>query len=343
LAADGSWKRITAALAEEKVMSVQTKILVVGKIPPFFMERLRAIYDCHHIFHPPVSDDILAVASEIRAIVGTGEALITRALLDSLPAVKIVAISGVGYDGVDVKAAREKDVIVTHTPNVLTDDVADLGLGLLLSVARAIPEADRFVRSGQWVQGPFRFTRKLGGARLGIVGLGRIGRAVAKRAEAFGMKISYCGRRPVAEVPYPFFEHPAKLAANVDFLMVVTPGGAATRGLIDAQVLSALGPKGYLINIARGSVVDQDALLAALESGHIAGAALDVFADEPNVPSVLFGRDNVVLTPHMASGTAETRSAMADLVFANLDAYFSGRPVPTPIPTDASRPVKDGR
>lgn len=313
-------------------MPQKTEILAVGKIAPFYAEQLQAAYSYHHILRPPASDDVLAVAPYIRGIAGTGEAQITRALLESLPAVEIISIFGVGYDGVDVPAARERGIIVTHTPDVLTDDVADLGFALLLSAARAIPQADRFVRAGLWNKEPFPFTRKVGGARLGIVGLGRIGRAVAKRAEAFGMQIAYCGRRPVADVVYPFYDHPAKLAAAVDFLMVVTPGGPATRGLIDAAVLTALGPKGYLINISRGSVVDETALVAALDAGQIAGAALDVFAAEPHVPAALLGRDNVVLTPHMASGTRETRQAMADLAFNNLAAHFAGRPVLTPIP-----------
>ncbi len=315
-------------------MSKKIELLAVGKIAPFYAERLQAAFSYHHILHPPAGDDILAVAPQIRGIAGTGESLITRALLESLPAVEIVSIFGVGYDGVDVPATRERGIIVTHTPDVLTDEVADLGIGLLLSIARAIPEADRFVRAGLWNKGPFHFTRRVGGARLGIVGLGRIGRAVARRAEAFGMRIAYCSRRPAADVAYPYYDHPAKLAAEVDFLLVITPGGPATRGLIDAAVLTALGPKGYLINIARGSVVDEAALVAALEAGRIAGAALDVFADEPNVPAALLGRDNVVLSPHMASGTVETRHAMAALAFDNLEAHFAGRPVPTPIPAE---------
>jgi lactate dehydrogenase-like 2-hydroxyacid dehydrogenase len=315
-------------------MPKKTELLAVGKIAPFFAERLQAAFSYHHILRPPADAAILAIAPLIRGIAGTGESVISRALLDSLPAVEIISIFGVGYDGVDVPAAREKGILVTHTPDVLTDDVADLGFGLLLSAARCIPEADRFVRAGLWRNGPFHFTRKVGGARLGIVGLGRIGRAVAKRAEAFGMRIAYCGRKPAADVAYPFYDRPAKLAADVDFLMVITPGGPATRGLIDAAVLTALGPEGTLINISRGSVVDQEALLAALEAGRIAGAALDVFADEPNVPAALQGRDNVVLSPHMASGTVETRHAMADLAFRNLEAHFAGRPVLTPIPSE---------
>ncbi len=313
-------------------MSKKPEILIVGKIYPVFAALLRKAFSCHHVEQPPLGDGIPAGAPRIRGIAGTAMATIPRALLDRLPALEIISIFGVGYDGVDVAAAREKGVIVTHTPDVLTDDVADLGMALLLSAARRIPAAERFLRAGLWNEGTFPLGRKVSGARLGIVGLGRIGRAVAKRAEAFGMEIAYCGRRPAADVAYRYFDHPAKLAAAVDFLIVATPGGPATRGLIDAAVLVALGPQGYLINISRGSVVDEAALAAALTAGRIAGAGLDVFADEPHVPSALRDRDNVVLTPHVASATFETRQAMADLAFENLVAHFAGRPALTPIP-----------
>jgi lactate dehydrogenase-like 2-hydroxyacid dehydrogenase len=315
-------------------MPKKPEILAVGKIAPYYAERLRSAFSCHPIPASPLNDSLSAIAPQIRGIAGTGESVISRALLDRLPAVQIISICGVGYDGVDVPAARERGIIVTHTPNVLNDEVANLGFGLLLSVARAIPEADRFVRAGGWSKGAFHFGHKVSGARLGIVGLGRIGRAIARRAEAFGMEIAYCGRRPVADVAYPYYDHPAKLASRVDFLVVICPGGTATRGLIDAEVLAALGPEGFLINISRGSVVDEDALVAALEAGQIAGAGLDVFVDEPNVPAGLLGRDNVVLTPHIGSATTATRQAMADLAFDNLDAHFSGRPVLTPISSE---------
>jgi len=239
----------------------------------------------------------------------------------------------VGYDGVDVAAALERRVPVTHTPGVLNDEVADLAIGLMLSVARRIPLADRYVRAGRWAkEGPMPLARKVSGARLGIVGLGRIGQAIASRAEAFGMSIAYTGRSAKAELAYTFYPTAQALAAQVDFLIVITPGGAGTRHLINAEVLKALGPEGYLINVARGSVVDETALVDALQQGVIAGAALDVFEKEPHPVEALWSMENVVLTPHMASGTVQTRHAMAKLAVDNLRAHFAGQALFTPVP-----------
>jgi lactate dehydrogenase-like 2-hydroxyacid dehydrogenase len=214
--------------------------------------------------------------------------------------------------------------------------VADLAMGLVLSVGRTIPQADQFVRTGQWPNGPIALGRKVSGARLGIVGLGRIGKAIAQRASGFGMSIAYTARSAKADSGFQFFATPTELAANVDFLVVITPGGAGTKHLINAEVLQALGSRGFLINVARGSVVDEEALIAALQNGTIAGAGLDVFANEPNVPEALWSMRNVVLTPHMASATTETRQAMADLAFANMQAGTSGQPLRTPVPECAA-------
>ncbi|OOG52206.1 2-hydroxyacid dehydrogenase [Polaromonas sp. C04] len=308
------------------------EILVAAKLWPPYMEALRAAYVVHDRLHQTDPAAFAAAAPRIRAIAASGESKVPRGLMDQLPALEVISVFGVGYDGVDVAAARERGVPVTHTPDVLTDDVADMGLALLLAVARRVPQADRFVRAGQWPGGPAPLGRKVSGARLGIVGLGRIGQAIARRAEGFGMSIAYTARHEKPATAYRYCPTPQALAAEVDFLMVITPGGDATRGLINAQVLTALGPKGYLINVARGSVVDQAALIHALEQGQIAGAALDVFEDEPNVPPALAARDDVVLTPHVASATWQTRRAMADLAFGNLQAHFAGQPVLTPVP-----------
>ena len=296
------------------------------------MEMLREAFVVHDRIH--VEDPALfaAIAPRIRGIAANGESTVQAALIGQLPALEMISVFGVGYDGVDVAAARAKGIPVTNTPDVLTDDVADLGLALMLSIARRIPQADKFVRAGLWPKGPLPLARKVSGARLGIVGLGRIGRAIARRAEGFGMAIAYTTRNPIKGCAYPYFPSAQALASEVDFLMVITPGGAATRGLIDSKVLAALGPQGYLINVARGSVVDQAALVHAITTGVIAGAALDVFEDEPNVPAELRAHENVVLTPHMASGTWETRRAMAQLAFDNLQAHFSGQPLLTPVP-----------
>ena len=250
-----------------------------------------------------------------------------------LPALEIVSIMGVGYDGVDVAAAKARGAMVTHTPDVLNDDVADLALALALSIARRLPQADRYVRAGRWASdGPMPLATKLSGARMGIVGMGRIGQAIAHRAQAFGMSIAYTARSAKPALPFAYHPSARELAAASDFLVVITPGGAGTRKLIDAAVLDALGPQGYLINVARGSVVDEQALIAALQQGRIAGAALDVFEAEPHVPEALRALDNVVLVPHIGSATRATRQAMADLARDNLVRHFAGQAPKTPVP-----------
>lgn len=307
-------------------------VLAVAKLHPFYLQALQTLYTVHDRTH---TEDPLAfstLAPRILGVAGTGEASVTRSLLAQLPNAKVVSVFGVGYDGVDVPAAIELGIPVTHTPDVLTDDVADLAMGLVLSVGRTLPQADQFVRAGRWPAGPIPLARKVSGARLGIVGLGRIGKAIAQRAKAFNMSIAYTARTEKHDSGYRFFPSAASLAANVDFLVAITPGGASTKHLINAEVLQALGPRGYLINVARGSVVDEEALIAALQNGTIAGAGLDVFANEPHVPEALWRMTNVVLTPHMASATTETRQAMADLAFANMQAGIAGQSLHTPVP-----------
>ncbi len=312
-------------------------VLAVAKLHPFFQQALEATYTVHDRTHVTDPAAFAQLAPRIVAVAATGESLVPADLLAHLPQAKVVSVFGVGYDGVDVPAAIRHGIPVTHTPDVLTDDVADLAMGLVLSVGRTIPQADQFVRTGLWPQGPMALGKKVSGARLGIVGLGRIGKAIAQRAQAFGMSIAYTARSEKPDTGYTYYPTPAALAAQVDFLVVITPGGAGTRHLIDAKVLQALGPKGYLINVARGSVVDEAALVAALQAGTIAGAGLDVFANEPHVPQVLWTLPHVVLTPHMASATRETRQAMADLAFANLHAGVTGAPLRTPVPECAPR------
>jgi hydroxypyruvate reductase len=307
-------------------------VLVVARLWPPMMESLRAAFRVHDRVHQGDPTAFAALAPRIRAISASGESKVSREMLAQLPALEIISVFGVGYDGIDVAAARERGIAVTNTPDVLNDEVADLALGLVLAVARRIAQADRYVREGKWSGGPMPLARKVSGARLGIVGLGRIGKAIAKRAEAFGMSIAYTARSAKADSGFRFFPTAEALAAEVDFLVVITPGGAGTRKLIDAKVLRALGPDGYLVNVARGSVVDEAALVEALTSGTIAGAGLDVFENEPNVPAPLLALDNVVLTPHVGSATWQTRRAMADLAFGNLEAHFAGRPLLSPVP-----------
>jgi hydroxypyruvate reductase len=308
------------------------EILVVAKLWPPYMQELQETYVVHDRTHETDPAAFALAAPRIRAIAGGGESQVTAALMAKLPALEMISVFGVGYDRYDVTAARARKIPITNTPDVLTDDVADLGIALMLAIARTVPQADKFVREGKWPSGPLPLARKVTGARLGIVGLGRIGSAIARRAAGFDMNIAYTSRNKVADCPYTYYPTPAALAAEVDFLMVITPGGAGTKGLINAEVLTALGKKGYLINVARGTVVDESALIEALKNDVIAGAALDVFEDEPNVPEALRAISNVVLTPHVASATWQTRRAMADLAYGNLQAHFAGKPLLTPVP-----------
>jgi hydroxypyruvate reductase len=308
------------------------EILTVAKLWPPYLEELQQTYVVHDRTHELDVAAFAQIAPRIKAIAGGGESQVTRDLMAQLPALEMISVFGVGYDRYDVAAARERGIPITNTPDVLTDDVADMGISLMLAVARTIPQADKYVREGKWPSGPMPLARKVTGARLGIVGLGRIGSAIARRAAGFDMSIAYTSRNKVTDSPYTYYPTPAALAAEVDFLMVITPGGASTKGLINAEVLKALGSNGYLINVARGSVVDETALITALQSNVIAGAALDVFENEPHVPAALCAMSNVVLAPHVASATWQTRRAMADLAFGNLQAHFAGKPLLTPVP-----------
>lgn len=307
-------------------------VLAVAKLSPLLQPQLQAAFTVHDRLHEDDPAAFAAVAPRIRGIVASGESKVGAELIAQLPALEIISVMGVGYDGIDVAAAKARGVVVTHTPNVLNDDVADLAIALMLAAARQLPAADRYVRSGQWTGGPMPLARKMSGARLGLVGMGRIGQAIAQRAAAFGMAIAYTSRTAKPSLPYRYLPDARALAAESDFLVVITPGGAGTRRLIDASVLQALGPTGILVNVARGSVVDEAALIDALEHGTIAGAGLDVFENEPHVPERLRALPHVVLAPHIGSATGQTRQAMADLAFGNLRARFAGEPVLTPVP-----------
>ncbi len=308
------------------------EILAVANVHPLYLKALKEVFQVHERTHEGDPAVFAELAPRIVGIAAGGESTVSRSLLEQLPNLKLVSVFGVGYDGIDAKAAVERGVMVTHTPGVLSDDVADLAMGLVLAVSRQIVQADQHVRRGRWPQGPMPLGRKVSGSRMGIVGLGRIGAAIARRALAFDMSVAYTARTEKPGSGYQFYPTAEQLAAAVDFLVVITPGGQGTRHLINGAVLSALGPKGYLINVARGSVVDELALIEALQAGRIAGAGLDVFAAEPHVPEALWGMPNVVLTPHMASATDQTRRDMADLAFANMQAGVAGRPLLTPVP-----------
>ncbi len=306
-------------------------VLAAAKLAPLYAQKLAAQFVMHDRPGDLQSAEFAKLAPSIRAVAAQGETVLRADLMDKLPALKLISVMGVGYDGIDVAAAKARGIVVTHTPNVLNDDVADLALGLMLNTSRQLCAADRYVRSNSWPGGPMPLARKMSGARVGIVGMGRIGQAIAHRALAFNMSIAYTSRT-AKEVPYRYVPTCEALALESDFLVVITPGGASTLKMIDASVLAALGQKGILINVARGSVVDEAALMDALEKGVIAGAGLDVFESEPEVPERLRAMQHVVLTPHIGSATAHTRAAMADLAVANLRACLDGTPLLTPVP-----------
>jgi hydroxypyruvate reductase len=308
-------------------------VLLVMPLPPYARAQVDSLYSVHDRTHLTDPAAFAAIAPKIRAIIGSGEAKVPRTLMTQMQNLKMVSVIGVGYDGVDTAAANDLGIKVTHTPDVLNDDVADLALGLMLCAARKLPQADQYVRSGQWVtKGAMPLTRKLSGSKVGIVGMGRIGKTIAKRCAAFDMPISYTARTVKPELPFTFYANAKELAANVDFLVIITPGGAATKGMINAEVLTALGKDGYLINVARGTVVDQPALIHALQNNIIAGAGLDVFDGEPTVPEAFYTLDNVTLLPHVGSATNATRKAMADLALLNLANFYAGKPLVTPVP-----------
>lgn len=315
------------------------RVLRVGPMLPSLATRLDEDHDALDLPTPPGREAFLARhGAGVEVLVVSFGAPVGRDLLDLLPDLRAVVNFGVGYDNVDLDAARERGIVVSNTPDVLTDSVAELAVGLLLDVLRALSTADRYVRAGRWESdGPFPLTRQLAGRHVGILGMGRIGRAVAARLEPFGCTVGYHNRRRVEGLPYPYLGSPRALAEACDALVVLAPATPETRHLVDAAVLSALGPDGVLVNVARGSLVDETALVDALRAGTIAGAGLDVYADEPRVPAELRARDDVVLLPHVGSATEEAREAMARLVLDNLERFLSSGQLVTPVPDAGPR------
>lgn len=314
---------------------MKPKIAVLGSVwTEQALATLGEAFTCYDLSRMPAPEQAAffgETAPHIRAVLTTGTVGIDAGLAARLPALEIVSVHGVGLDAVALEPLAQRGVIVTNTPDVLTEDVADLAVGLLLSASRRLPLLDRYVRAGHWPEKrPLTPSRSLRGKVAGMYGYGRIGQAIARRLRAFGMEIRYHQR---SDGPEPQLRSPSllALAEAADFLVLATPGGAGTRHAVDAAVLAALGPEGTLVNIARGSVVDEAALVEALVSSTLGAAALDVFEDEPNVPAALLELDNVVLTPHVGSFTVEVRRAMADLSIANLVAHFSGKPALTPV------------
>ncbi len=307
-------------------------LLQLCPVLPATQATLDATYDVvRWPAEPAEQEAVLAQhGAAIRAVVTGGHLGIETALAERLPALGIVSINGVGYDRVDLPAMQRLGVRVSNTPDVLTDDVADLAIALMLNVMRGLPAAEQHVREGLWPGAQPALARRASGLRYGIVGFGRIGQAIALRLSGFGGSIAYTGPNR-KETPHEYHEDIRALAAASDVLFVATSASAATRGLVDRAVLDALGPRGVLVNVARGSIIDEPALVAALTEGRLGAAGLDVFENEPHVPAALLPLPNVSLAPHVGSATHETRLAMGNLMLANLDAFFAGDPLPTPV------------
>ncbi|RDI57096.1 2-hydroxyacid dehydrogenase [Microvirga subterranea] len=312
----------------------KTEILMAGPMMPSVIEALDRDFILHRLWEQADKDAYLnEVAPRIRGLAASAVAGRTdAAFIGRFPNLEIIASLGVGYDNVDAAEAGRRGIIVTNTPDVLNEEVADLTIGLLLATLRRIPQADRYLRAGEWLKAPFPLSTTLRERKVGIVGLGRIGKAIARRLEGFGVEIAYYGRNRQESVAYSYHASLPSLAEACDVLIVITPGGAETRHMIDAEVLKALGPNGVLINVSRGTVVDEKALIEALRSGTILAAGLDVFEDEPRVPQELIDMDNVVLLPHIGSASVHTRRAMGQLVVDNLVSWFADRGPLTPVP-----------
>jgi lactate dehydrogenase-like 2-hydroxyacid dehydrogenase len=307
------------------------EVILVTKVFPRTQQKLEAEFTVHKMYEAADRDAFLKQhAPRLRALATFGPFGADAKLMDALPRLELISHFGVGYDSIDVGAARQRKVIVTNTPDVLNDCVADTALSLILNVMRQFPQSENWLRSGKWLAGPYPLTVSLGGKTLGILGLGRIGEAIAKRAQAFGMKIAYHNRKK-KDVPHPYHPNVVSLAKASDVLLVAAPGGAETKNIVNAAVLDALGPEGFLVNIARGTLVDEPVLLKYLQEKRIAGAGLDVFVNEPGVPPEFFALENAVIYPHVGSATVETRTAMGNLQLENLRLHFAGKPVKTPV------------
>lgn len=310
---------------------MKADILLIEPMMSELEAQLDSRYQVHRLYEAADKAAFTAgVAPQIRAVVTGGGSGVKNDVVDALPHLGIVAINGVGTDAVDLVHAKGRGVRVTNTPDVLTDDVADLGMALMLAASRQIVAGDRYVRNGSWARKePIPLARKVTGKRLGILGMGRIGRAIGKRAAGFGMEIAYMDIRAFDDLPYRFVPDLVQLARDSDILIVAAAGGPQSRGIVNRAVLEALGPDGILVNVARGTVVDEPALVEALRTGTLGGAGLDVFLNEPEVPAPLLAMEHVVLQPHRASATIETRLAMGQLVLDNLAAFFDGKPLLT--------------
>ena len=312
----------------------EKSVLLIAPLMDALYDKLASAYHVSKLYEQPDPDEFLqARGHQYRVIVTRGDIGVETAVLEKLPSVGLIAVFGVGTDAIDLSYTRQKDIAVAITSDVLTSDVADMAMGLMLCGARKLCTGDRFVRSRTWESEPPALGTKVSGKRIGIVGMGNIGQAIARRAQAFDMVISYSSRTEKKILPYTWQVDLLSLAHESDFLVIAASGGPQTKNLINADVIAAMPDHAWLINIARGSMIDETALIEALQKKQIAGAALDVFADEPNVPHELLQLDNVVLQPHVGSATHETRQKMSESVLANVDAWFSGKAVPGELKT----------
>lgn len=301
------------------------EILQTHKLLERCEKALAARYTVHKLHEAFDKEALIAdLKNRVRAIAGGN---VDGALMDKLPKLEIIANFGVGYDSIDTKAAKARNIRVTNTPNVLNDAMAEITIGLMVALARRLPQTDQFVRQGKWLNGSYPLQVELNGKTLGILGLGRIGKEIAIRAQAMKMRVIYHGRHRQPDEPYVYYDKLVDMARDADWLVLIAPGGKSTEKIVSREVLAALGPDGYLVNMARGSLVDEPALVEMLVSKQLGGAALDVFDKEPKVPEALFALDNVVLSPHQGSATHQTRNKMGDLVVANIDAHFAGEPL----------------
>ncbi len=304
-------------------MSIE--ILQTHKLLDTCEKALAERFTVHKLHEAADKAELIArVAPAVRAIAGGA---VDDALMAKLPKLEIIANFGVGYDSIDTNAARARNIRVTNTPNVLNDAMAEITIGLMIALARRLPQTDQFVRQGKWLKGNFPLLSELNGKTVGILGLGRIGKEVAARAQAMKMRVVYHGRKRQPDEPHIYYDNLVDMARDADWLVLIAPGGKATEKIVNREVLTALGPQGFLVNVGRGTLVDEPVLVEMLQSGGIAGAALDVFEKEPQVPEALFALDNVVLSPHQGSATHQTRNKMGALVVANLDAHFAGEPL----------------
>lgn len=301
------------------------EILQTHKLLASCEEALAAHYTVHKLHEAADKDGLLVeIKDRVRGIAGGN---VGPELMDKLPKLEIIANFGVGYDSIDTKAARERNIRVTNTPNVLNDAMAEITIGLMISLARRLPQADQHVRQGKWPAGGFPLQRELNGKTLGILGLGRIGKEVAARAQAMRMRVVYHGRHRQPDEPFVYYDKLIDMARDADWLVAITPGGKATDKIVSREVLTALGPEGFFVSMGRGTSVDEASMIELLQNGGLGGAALDVFEKEPQVPAALFALDNVVLSPHQGSATHQTRRKMGELVVNNLDAHFAGEPL----------------